>query len=69
MNLLAQVIHHLMSGQEVTDLVAQLSPAERTALADLKALLNRSPQALAATLARAEAGPDWGLETRLSPGP
>jgi len=69
MNLLAQVIHHLMVGQDVTDLVAQLSPPERAALVDLKALLNRSPQELAATLTRAEAGPDWGLGTQLSPGP
>lgn len=59
MNLLAQVIHHLMAGQDVTELVAQLSPVEQAALTDLKTLLDRSPQALAAALAQSEPGIDW----------
>jgi hypothetical protein len=62
MNLLAYVVHHLMTGagkEQITQQLSKLSHSEQTVLTDLQPLLQRAPQNLALVLARISQGNDW----------
>ncbi|MCQ3972373.1 MAG: hypothetical protein DPW09_02880 [Anaerolineae bacterium] len=62
MNLLAYVVYSLMTGigkEQLTQHLAQLSPLERSVLAELQPLLQRAPQDLAAVLAQLGPINDW----------
>lgn len=62
MNLLASVVHHLMTGmgkEQLAQQLSQLSRLEQAALADLQPLLQRAPQDLALILDQINQGRDW----------
>lgn len=59
MNLLAQVVQDLIQGNDSPDL-KKLPLNEQKALADLKALLELSPEELARNLGRQQKLPSWG---------
>ena len=61
MNALARVVHTLVTGKQVSrvDILSNLSRREQGALADLRPLLRRSPQDLAAFLARRQWPEEW----------
>jgi hypothetical protein len=62
MNLLAYVVHHLMTGADKEHLapqLAELSRLEQTILTELQPLLRRAPQDLALILAQIDQGRDW----------
>jgi hypothetical protein len=62
MNLLAYVVYSLMTGigkEQLTQHLAQLSPLEKSVLAELQPLLQRAPQDLASVLAQLGPINDW----------
>jgi hypothetical protein len=66
MNALARIVHNLVTSEQTSrlDVPSNLSHLELEALADLRPLLNRPPQELAALLAREQWPEPW-----LSPPP
>lgn len=60
MNELARIVHQLVSGKEASKRsLANLSPAERTALEDLRFLFKLEPSERAACLGKAGTAVDW----------
>lgn len=62
MNLLASVVHRLMTGageEQLAQQLSQLSRLEQAALVDLQSFLQRTPQDLATILAQLGPGNDW----------
>lgn len=61
MNMLARVVHALVTGKQVSrvDVPFNLSRREQGALADLRPLLRRSPRDLAAFLAQEQRPKPW----------
>lgn len=62
MNLLASVVHHLMTGageEQLAQQLSQLSRLEQAALVDLQSFLQRTPQDLSIVLAQLGPNNDW----------
>lgn len=66
MNLLARVVHNMMTGKVVPPYLTELSQSEQAALADLQNFVNQPPKKLAAFLASEKQGGDWLKKVQLS---